>query len=228
MRTWRTPVTVAIDGPSGSGKSSVSKLVARDLGVDYLDTGGMYRALTWWCLEQRINLGEAAAVAEAARSLPLRMVTDPAAPAVLMDGQDVDAALRRTRISSVVSKVATNLAVREVLVAWQRRLVREARDRGGMVVEGRDTTTVVAPEAEVRVLLVASEEARLRRRARQLHGRAGDKLIDVTRDEVLRRDRDDSTVAEFTQAARGVVLLDNSHLTRDQTVNAVLSLVPVS
>ena len=226
METQRAPVTVAIDGPSGSGKSSVSKLVAKQLGVSYLDTGAMYRAVAWWCLEHDIDMADAAAVLAAARDLPLTMVTDPSAPAVLLGGLDVDEQLRHSRISTVVSKVATNLGVREVLIDRQRRIVRDARPTGGMVLEGRDTTTVVAPDAEVRVLLTASEEARLRRRARQLHGRAGDRLMDATRDEVLRRDRDDSTVAEFTHAAEGVTVLDNSELTRDQTVAAVLALVP--
>jgi CMP/dCMP kinase len=220
------PLTIAIDGPSGSGKSSVSKAVARRLGVGYLDTGAMYRALTWWCLERGLDLSDADAVAAAARDLPLEIGTDPDAPTVFVDGTDVGEAIRTTQVSTAVSAVATNLEVRAVLQQLQRDLMaRIAEQAGGVVAEGRDITTVVAPDARVRVLLTASEEARLRRRSAELHGAVDDAAVEATRDQVVRRDRDDSTVSTFTEAAEGVVLVDTSELDFDASVEAVLDVV---
>ncbi|KAB7743044.1 (d)CMP kinase [Nostocoides sp. F2B08] len=224
--TTRRPVKIAIDGPSGSGKSSVSRAVARSLGLGYLDTGAMYRALTWWCLDQGIELADTAAVADAARRVPLLMGTDPAAPTVAVDGKDVGVEIRTTDISSVVSVVATNLEVRAEMRKRQRVLMADiARESGGVVAEGRDITTVVAPDADVRILLTASEEARLRRRSAELHGEASDTTMEATRDQVLRRDRDDATVSTFHVAADGVVLVDTSDLDFDQSVAAVLEVV---
>jgi cytidylate kinase len=219
-------LTVAIDGPSGSGKSSVSKAVARELGVGFLDTGAMYRALTWWCLEEGVDLDDQAAVAQAARELPLEMGHDPQVPQVRVSGREISQDIRTTRVSAVVSKVATNTDVRPVLQQRQRELMAQiAAETGGVVAEGRDITTVVAPDADVRILLTASEEARLRRRSRELHGHAEQHAVQATRDQIVRRDRDDSTVSQFTEAADGVVLVDTSDLDFEQSVQAVLSVV---
>jgi cytidylate kinase len=221
-----TPLTIAIDGPSGSGKSSVSKAVAARLGVGYLDTGAMYRALTWWCLHKGIDLGATAAVAAAAAALPLEMGADPTEPHVSIAGHGIDAEIRTTSVSTQVSAVATNLEVRAEMRRRQRALMSEiAGATGGVVAEGRDITTVVAPDAVVRVLLTASEEARLRRRSTELHGRADAASVAATHDQVVRRDRDDSTVSQFTSAADGVVLVDTSDLTFEQSVEAVLTVV---
>jgi cytidylate kinase len=214
-------LVVAIDGPSGSGKSTVARRVAESLGLRFLDTGAMYRALTWWLLEQGVDLTDRARVAELAGDLPLRMGTDPRRPTVHVGDVDVATAIRETRISAAVSAVATNLGVREELVRRQRRIV----DEGGVVVEGRDITTVVAPDAPVRVLLTASEQARVARRARDVHGAADEAAVAATRDQVLRRDAEDSTVASFLQAAHGVDVIDSSVLTLEETVEAVLDLV---
>src|SRR5436190_8063504 len=162
---------VAIDGPSGSGKSSVARAVASELGVGFLDTGAMYRALTWWCLHEGIALEDRAAVAVAAVTFPLEVGTDPARPEVHVSGHDMTAAIRETGISSAVSTVATNLEVRASMRVRQRALIAESVERtGGCVAEGRDITTVVAPDADVRVLLTASEDARLARRTLEIHG----------------------------------------------------------
>lgn len=216
------PLVVAIDGPSGSGKSSVARGVAARLGLRYVDTGAMYRALTWWALAQGVDLGDTDAVAGLARELPLRLGTDPADPHVLVDGTDVGTAIRTPEISAAVSKVATNLGVRDELVRRQQALAAA----GDVVVEGRDITTVVAPGAPVRVLLTATESARLARRALELHGSSDAAAVAATRDQVVRRDADDSTVATFTEAADGVTVVDSSQLTLEQTIDAVLSLVP--
>lgn len=217
----RAPV-IAIDGPSGSGKSTVARAVAARLRLGYLDTGAMYRALTWWARSRGIDVTDAEAVGAAAREMPLQMGTDPSSPTVAVDGVDVSEAIRSTEISENVSAVATNLAVREEMVRRQRAIVAD----GGWVAEGRDITTVVAPDADVRVLLIAREDARLARRAMDVHGAADESAVAATRDQVVRRDAQDSTVAAFTEAAPGVSVIDSSDLTVEQTVEAVLALLP--
>ncbi len=221
---------VAVDGPSGSGKSSVSREVARRLGLAYLDTGAMYRAATWWCLDQGVELTDTAAVAAAVRAMPLDLGLDPAAPTFEVDGRDVAADIRTTEISSAVSAVATNLDARAELGRRQRAVIEAERAGGwsggrGVVAEGRDITTVVAPDADVRVLLTADEQARLARRARELHGTDDAAAIAATHDQVVRRDADDSTVVQFHVAADGVTTVDSSLLDLEQTVTAVLDVV---
>jgi cytidylate kinase len=223
----RRSLVVAVDGPSGSGKSTVSRLVAARLGLDYLDTGAMYRAVCWACLERGVDLADTAAVAEVARGLDLEVGTDPDAPLVRVGGLDVARQIRETRVSAAVSAVATNLAVRAELIARQQHLIAVARTgaRGGVVAEGRDITTVVAPDADVRILLTASEGDRLARRALEVHGSDDEQALAATRDQVVRRDAQDATVASFHEAADGVVRLDSSGLTLEQTVDAVLAVV---
>lgn len=221
-----SPFTIAIDGPSGSGKSSVSRAVAQRLGLAYLDTGAMYRALAWWCLEQGLDLSDQEVIAQASRDLPLVIGTDPVNPSVNVDGVVIDEQIRTTRISEQVSAVATNLGVRADMQARQRAIIAHERQHiGGVVVEGRDITTVVAPDAEYRLLLTASEEARLARRALELHGTLGEEEVAATRDQVLRRDADDATVSAFFEPADGVTGLDTSALNFEQVVAAVLDLV---
>ena len=222
-------LVVAVDGPSGSGKSSVSREVARRLGLAYLDTGAMYRAATWWCVHRGVPLSDQDAVAQAVRDLPLDQGVDPDAPHVVVGGTDVGEAIRATEISAAVSAVATNLAVRDELRRRQRAAIAAQASSfshgRGIVAEGRDITTVVAPDADVRILLTASEEARLARRARDVHGSDDDAAVEATRDQVLRRDADDSTVVQFHVAADGVVTVDSSDLDFEQTVTAVLRVV---
>ena len=219
-------LVVAVDGPSGSGKSSVSRAAAQALGVGYLDTGAMYRAVTWWCLEEGVDLDDQEAVAQAARDIPLEMGSDPGHASVRVSGRQIEQDIRTTRVSEVVSKVATNTLVRPVLQQLQRDLIDQIATRtGGVVAEGRDITTVVAPDADVRVLLTASVEARLRRRSKELHGHDADHAVEATRDQIVRRDRDDSTVSDFMEAADGVTLVDTSDLDFDQSVQALLDVV---
>lgn len=214
------PLVVAIDGPSGSGKSSVSKEVARRLHLAYLDTGAMYRALTWFCVTSGIDLSDAAAVEQASRDLVLDLSTTPREEYVRVDGTDVTDAIREPAISSAVSAVATTLGARTELIRRQRELIEKHHRR--IVVEGRDITTVVAPGAEVRMLLTASEEARLRRRGIQLGGTQNAEQLAA---QVTQRDAKDSTVVNFTQAADGVVTLDSSELDFEETVDAALVIV---
>lgn len=217
------PLVVVIDGPSGTGKSSVSKAAATSLGIGYLDTGAMYRALTWWCVREQIDLDDQAAVTLASRAFPLAMGTDPAAPTVTVGNCDISEAIRAPSISGSVSSVATNLGVREELIRRQRELIVSISARtGGVVAEGRDLTTVVAPDATVRLLMTASEEVRIARRAGELSSTAL-----ATRAQIVERDARDSTVASFTTAADGVVTIDTSSLDFDGSVAAVLGAIEV-
>lgn len=219
-------IVVAIDGPSGSGKSTVSRRVAAGLGLAYLDTGAMYRAAAWWCERRGADLGDAAAVAGAVRAMPLDMGLDPRSPGVVCDGVDIAAAIREPHIAAVVSTVATNLEVRAELARLQREIIRAEADGGaGIVAEGRDITTVIAPDADVRLLLTASEAARLARRAADLE--AAGKSVDAAalRDQVVRRDRDDATVSQFLTAPEGVTLVDTSDMGLEETVERVTALV---
>jgi cytidylate kinase len=216
----RSELVIAIDGPSGSGKSSVSREVARRLGLAFLDTGAMYRALTWWCLEAGIDLQDEDAVAVAADQLDLQIGTDPRRPALMVGGTDVEEAIREDRISENVSAVAKNQRARAVLVARQRVEIESSGNR--IVAEGRDITTVVAPDATARILLTASEEARMARRNEQL---GGDRSEEQLTTQVSRRDAADSRVVNFTEAAEGVTLVDSTELDFDETVEAVMEVI---
>ena len=155
---------IAIDGPSGAGKSSVAKEIARRLGLRYLDTGAMYRAVAVAARHRGYDLGDHAAVADFARRMELFVSTDTGEQIVVVNGDDVTPDLRTTDTSESVSAVATNLPVRAELIARQQAIVRAGR----IVLEGRDTTTVVAPDADVRLLIFADPDARLARRAMEL------------------------------------------------------------
>ncbi|TDE88128.1 (d)CMP kinase [Occultella glacieicola] len=226
-----TALVVAIDGPSGTGKSTISRRVAADFGLAYLDTGAMYRAAAWWCVREGIDLADTAAVAAQVRELPLEIGTDPREPSFAVGGEDVSVVIRSTEISTLVSAVATNLDVRAELQDRQRAAIAAERGPGGfsggrgIVAEGRDITTVVAPEAQVRILLLADETARLARRAKELHGTVDDAALEATRDQVVRRDADDSTVSNFTTAADGVITVDTSAMTLEESVDTVRTLV---
>ncbi|MDN6487551.1 MAG: (d)CMP kinase, partial [Ancrocorticia sp.] len=223
-REKKMGVVIALDGPSGSGKSTVSRRVAGQLGLAYLDTGAMYRAAAWWCMDHGINLSDQAAVTTAVRNMPLDMPLDPDNQKIVCAGADITQAIRASDLSKQVSQVATNLDVRAEMKRRQRQIIAEATT--GIIAEGRDITTVVAPDADVRVLLTASEEARLARRALEVRGAADTAALEATRDEVLRRDADDSTVSRFMTAEDGVTTIDSSALDIDQVVEAVISLIP--
>lgn len=222
MRHYRLgkPLVVAIDGPSGSGKSSVSRETARRLHAAYLDTGAMYRAVTWHCLDTGVDLQEAASVEKASREVDLEISTDPDHELVSVCGTDVTLAIREPGISSAVSAVATTLGARAELIRRQQQIIADSGRR--IVAEGRDITTVVAPDAEARILLTASEEARLRRRGIQLGGTQSDAQL---QEQVLTRDAKDSTVVNFHEAADGVFTVDSSDLDFEETVEAVLAAV---
>ncbi len=222
-------VLVAIDGPSGSGKSTVSRLVAEQLSIGYLDTGAMYRALTWLALEEGADLEDHEAVRQLAEQLDLRMEGSPSDPHIFAGSTEITEAIRTSLVAENVAAVARNLLVRDWMVSEQRRLMLLAREQGsGMVAEGRDITTVVCPEADVRVLLIADQEERLRRRAQELFGSATPDTLAATRKQIVDRDASDSRVVEFFSPAEGVVPIDSSNRTIEQVVAAVLALVPTN
>ncbi|WP_449372458.1 (d)CMP kinase [Arthrobacter psychrolactophilus] len=213
-------LVVAVDGPSGSGKSSVSKAVAQRLGLAFLDTGAMYRSVAWHCINAQINLEDAVAVEAAARTIKMEQSMVPEIEFFKVNGVNVTDAIREPKISAAVSSVATTLGARAEFARRQQALIAEHGHR--IVVEGRDITTVVAPLAEARLILTASEEARLRRRGLQL---GGTQTAEQLAEQVLARDAKDATVVDFQRAADGVYTVDSSDLDFEETINAVIAVV---
>lgn len=221
-RPSRPIPVVAIDGPSGSGKSTVSRALAQRYGLAYLDTGAMYRALTWWALEQGIDVTDADAVAKRCAEPVLVVGTDPRSPGIEVDGVDVSAPIRGDAVTGAVSAVSAVRQVRFRLVAEQRSII----DRGPIVVEGRDITTVVAPDAAVKIFLTADPAARAERRAAELAAGSTDTEVANTQRAMLARDAYDShrTIAPLTQA-RDAVMIDATHLGVDEVVERIGALV---
>jgi cytidylate kinase len=217
------PLVIAIDGPSGSGKSTTARGVADRLGLAFLDTGAMYRAITWLALEEAVDLEDRAAVAALLGHAAIDVDMNPRDPAIAINGVDVTDAIRAPEVSKAVSAIATNLDVRSYLVARQKKLIADSVR--GIVAEGRDITTVVAPDAEVRVLLVADPAARVARRHAELEEHQLD--VDAVHDQVIRRDRDDSMVAEFESAAPGVHVVDSTSLSLEEVIETICAFVPV-
>ena len=217
-------LVVAVDGPSGSGKSSAAQGVARRLGLRYLDTGATYRALTWWVLEHGINPADVRAVAAAGTEAMITVGTDPDVPSVLVDGHDVARAIRGPEVTTAVSPVSAVPQVRTQLVALQRQLI----GAGGIVVEGRDIGTVVAPQAVVKVFLTASPAARAQRRAAELKASTlgAGVSTDATLRDLERRDRyDSSRVTAPLVRAEDAVEIDASDLSLDQVIDKIVDLV---
>lgn len=213
------PIVVAVDGPAGSGKSSVSKAASRRLGFDYLDTGAAYRALTWVALESGADTADADEIVSLLDDFPYRTELGEHGTVVRIGDLDVSGEIREPRISAVVSDVASIPAVRSALNDAFRRIIA-ATASPGIVVEGRDITTVVAPDAPVRILLTADEAVRIARRSAELAPDAAS-----TADQLRERDRRDAQVVDFLTAAPGVTTIDSTDLDFDQTVDAVVRLV---
>lgn len=215
---------IGIDGPSGSGKSTVSKRIATDLGLSFLETGAMYRALTWKCLTSGVDVGDPTAVLEEADELAFESVGTVANPKFLVGGEDVTNALRSVDVAAKVSVVAGYIPVRNWMARAQREEMLRARyDGRGMIAEGRDVTTVVCPDADVRILLLADPEARLRRRVLETYGHVTEDLLEQTRELVSGRDETDSKVSSFLEAAPGVIAVDSSAKSVDEVVEVVIS-----
>jgi len=214
------PIVVAIDGPAGSGKSSVSKQAARRLSFGYLDTGAAYRALAWHALSHGVDTSDAVAVLEVAGDFDFAISLDPDDYWVKVGTVDVTDAIREPRVSDAVSGVARVPAVREAVNAMFRALVATS-GLDGVIVEGRDITTVVAPDAPVRILLTAAPEVRAARRSAEITTQDAAAVADA----LHRRDAADAKVVDFLTAARGVTVVDSTALDFEQTVDAVLDVV---
>lgn len=211
---------IAVDGTSGSGKSSTSRRVADALGLAYLDTGSMYRAVTWWMLTHDVDTASEQAVADRAAEASIEAGTDPLAPTILLDGVDVSEEIRSDVVNAHVSLVARVPAVRSRLVQIQRDAIAKAPQ--GIVVEGRDIGSVVWPDADLKLYLTADPAARATRRSLEQGGAD----VAATEASLAARDVIDSTrtTAPLVQAD-GAVTVDSTYLTLDEVVGQVLDLV---
>ncbi|HET9141989.1 (d)CMP kinase [Actinophytocola sp.] len=218
---------VALDGPSGTGKSTVARRLASRLGASYLDTGAMYRAVTLATLRAGVAPDDEAAVLPIAEAVDLRMGTDPERPTVHLGDEDIAAEIRGRAVTLAVSAVSAIPGVRELLKAGQREIIaRECARAGGIVVEGRDIGTVVAPDAALKVFLTASSDARAQRRARQDAAEGRVSTVDDTRQDVDRRDRlDSSRAAAPLRAAEDAVRLDTTDLDLPAVLDRLLAIV---
>lgn len=215
-------VVIAVDGPGSSGKGTVARLVAQRLGLQYVDTGAMYRSVAMVAQERGVDLHDGTAVAVVAAGLQFAFRWDGNALAVLVDGRDVTAALRADAVGRRASTVAAHPAVRAALLDRQRVLAQD----GGLVMDGRDIGTVVLPDADVKVFLDAAIDVRARRRHEELAARGEDAPLQDIHDALSRRDaRDSERVDAPLRQADDAVLLDTTNLTIDQAVDAVVALV---
>lgn len=217
----RSVLVIAVDGPAGSGKSTAARRVAMALHLRYLDTGAMYRALTWWMLSHGVPVADRAAVLAQLGRPEITVGTDAEAPRILVDGQDVAGPIRSREVSNAVSQVAAIPRVRQLLVAQQQQIIADTLAAGlGIVVEGRDIGTVVAPQAAVKVYLTASERVRAERRAAEL---AADPAATVatTEREQARRDRRDAAQMIMADDA---VEIDTTLLSLDEVVDQIIAM----
>lgn len=219
---------IAVDGPAGSGKSSVCRAVATRLGYRYLDTGAMYRALTWAMLHEGVDVDDAAAVAQAASGVQIESGTDPSAPTIHVGAIDVSGPIRGDDVTAAVSAVSAVPRVREQLVALQRAEVDRARSESrGIVVEGRDITTVVLPDADLKVFITADPRVRASRRALQDAG-LGKSAVDVAETETALRERDAKDSSRETSPlaqAPDAIVLDTTEMTLNEVIDRFVGLV---
>lgn len=219
---------IAIDGPSGSGKSSTSRGVARRLGLRYVDTGAMYRAMTWWMLANGVDVDDPAAVAARCGEPVIDLRDDPANPGVSVDGRDVSLDIREGSVADAVSRVAAVPQVRERLIVSQRSMVDDAWAAGsGVVMEGRDIGTVVLPDADLKIYLTADVEARAARRALEESERSGRGSVASAQANLESRDALDTTrTVSPLQQADDAIAIDGTHLSLDEVIDAVIRALP--
>jgi cytidylate kinase len=219
------PLIVAIDGPAGAGKSTVARRVAAALGLTYLDTGAMYRAVAWKGLRSGVDVTDAEALAALAQSIELQFspLTPDGRQMVRVDDEEATEAIRTPEVSNLTSAISAFPAVRRVIVAQQQRIGQQ--DARGVVLEGRDIGTVVFPQAQVKVFLTASPEERARRRTAELHahGQPAD-YAQVLADQIARDTRDSQRSDSPLVAAPDAVQIATDGLTINEVVERVLAL----
>ena len=215
-------IAVAVDGPAGAGKSSISKIVAKKLGYLYIDTGAMYRSVTWAVLHNHIDVNNQKAVEALLPELDLTMEASDDSCKVFIAGQDVTDFIRTPQVNNAVSIVASYKGVRQYLVERQR-LMAEA---GGVILDGRDIGSVVLPNAESKIYLTASVEARAMRRYLEVKGTVNEQTLEDIKDSVMQRDDMDKNRKESPLIqVEDAVLVDSSEMTFDETVEHILHLV---
>lgn len=215
-------IAVAVDGPAGAGKSSISKIVAKKLGYLYIDTGAMYRSVTWAVLHNHIDVNNQKAVEALLPELDLTMGASDDSCKVFIAGQDVTDFIRTPQVNNAVSIVASYKGVRQYLVERQR-LMAEA---GGVILDGRDIGSVVLPNAELKIYLTASVEARAMRRYLEVKGTVNEQTLEDIKDSVMQRDDMDKNRKESPLIqVEDAVLVDSSEMTFDETVEHILHLV---
>lgn len=221
------PVVVAVDGAAGSGKSSVSKGVASTLDLAYLDTGAMYRAMTWWLLQQQVDVSSDQQVGALAPSCPIVSGSDPRNPTITVDGVDVSEQIRTPEVTAAVSSVSAVVRVRDILTELMRSIVAAHVTAGrGIIVEGRDIGTVVLPDADLKVFLTADPAVRAARRAAENNQRGIAASVDQTEAELVKRDHTDATRATSPlQQADDAVVVDSSDDDLPTVIGKVANLI---
>ncbi|MDN3241337.1 (d)CMP kinase [Glycomyces tritici] len=218
MPEQKSGPVVAIDGPSGAGKSTVAKTLATAIDAAYLDTGAMYRAATLAVLNAGVDPSQTALVTKTVKNAKLEFGTTPEDPFTRVDGEDADLAIRGDEVTKAVSAVAGNKSVRKHLIDEQRRIIADAK--AGIVVEGRDIVSVVAPDADVKVYLTADPVERAKRRAAENGADAN-----TTAKDIERRDTADSKTTRPLEAPEGAVVIDSTTLPIVEVVAKILALL---
>lgn len=215
-------IAVAVDGPAGAGKSSISKIVAKKLGYLYIDTGAMYRSVTWAVLHNHIDVNNQTAVEALLPELDLTMEASDDSCKVFIAGQDVTDFIRTPQVNNAVSIVASYKGVRQYLVERQRLMA----ETGGVILDGRDIGSVVLPNAELKIYLTASVEARAMRRYLEVKGTVNEQTLEDIKESVMQRDDMDKNRKESPLIqVEDAVLVDSSEMTFDETVERILHLV---
>ena len=218
----RNKITIAIDGPAGSGKSSVSKIVAKKLGLLYIDTGAMYRALTLKAIDNGINLEEETVLAKLAHNTEIELIHKEEETVVLLDGQDVTEEIRGTNVTNNVFYLARTEGVRECMKKLQRKIA----EKGNVVMEGRDITTVILPDADYKFYLDASFEERVKRRRKELEQDGQQVVKSELSEDIKVRDKKDLTrkIAPLKKA-EDAIIVDSTGMSLEEEAETVISYI---